>query len=151
MKEINIVRKLALNFREAIERAKASGEQNQFFLKFPQGCCGDASDLLAQYLIKHDISSVYVCGTYYGRTIEERQSHAWLKLNDELIVDITGDQFSNKEVFQYFNESVWCGPLSDFHRLFVINQECKETGLESLGKESQERLSNIYQIICKYL
>jgi hypothetical protein len=33
-------------------------------------CCGDTSDLLAQYLLDKDIKADYVCGTYWGKTDE---------------------------------------------------------------------------------
>ena len=46
---------LVYEFRAAIDQANAQGEFafDQFFLRFPCGCCGDASELLAQYLLEH--------------------------------------------------------------------------------------------------
>lgn len=34
---------------------------------------GDTSDLLAQYLLDKDIKADYVCGTYWGKTDENRK------------------------------------------------------------------------------
>ena len=51
------IKLLAKRFRDAIECAKENGERDNlhFFLKFPRGCCGDASDLLAKYLSKIEL------------------------------------------------------------------------------------------------
>jgi hypothetical protein len=51
----------------AIEKVKEAGEfETDFsFSKFPSACCGDASDLLAQYLLENGIKSTYVCGNRY--------------------------------------------------------------------------------------
>ena len=134
----------------AIEIAKDAGEfDNDFaFPRFPKGCCGDTSDLLAEYLAQHDIYTYYVCGQ------KGTQSHAWLvlvntvtvttdnsdadrkykslisvynedndvmllrkyyNLKDAIIIDITGDQFTNQKCFLYYNIPVYVGFLDDFH------------------------------------
>ena len=49
------------------------------FRRFPHGCCGDTSCLLAEYLRLNGIETVYVCGSDKG------QSHAWLVVNDGTI------------------------------------------------------------------
>jgi hypothetical protein len=53
-------------FRQAIEAAKENGEfiRDIVFRDFPSGCCGDASDLLAEYLLHDDIKTKYICGSY---------------------------------------------------------------------------------------
>lgn len=48
--------KLVTEFRKAIERAKNNNEQGEFFRKFPTGQCGNASDMLAQYLLDNGYS-----------------------------------------------------------------------------------------------
>ena len=133
--ELDKIKVLATSFRGAIEIAKDAGEfDNDFaFPRFPKGCCGDTSDLLAEYLAQHDIYTYYVCGQ------KGTQSHAWLvlvntvtvttdnsdadrkykslisvynedndvmllrkyyNLKDSIIIDITGDQFTNQKCFQ---------------------------------------------------
>ena len=49
--ELDKIKVLATSFRGAIEIAKDAGEfDNDFaFPRFPKGCCGDTSDLLAEY------------------------------------------------------------------------------------------------------
>lgn len=53
------IKLLAEKFRIAIEFAKANDEKDtlDFFQRFPLGCCGDASDLLAQYLSDNGIKT----------------------------------------------------------------------------------------------
>lgn len=48
---------LANKFREALDLARDSGEFDRdiSFYDFPRGCCGDASDLLAQFLLEHGV------------------------------------------------------------------------------------------------
>jgi hypothetical protein len=64
--------------------------------RFPAGCCGIVSEVLAEAIRRQfGISGVYVCGTRYddGR----HNSHAWLEV-DGLIIDITADQFDRPPV-----------------------------------------------------
>jgi hypothetical protein len=103
MKEIyidsicNNCKVLATKYRYAIDKALVKGEfiNDSSFDRFPLGCCGDASDLLAQYLLDNGINTYYVCGNYYSKDYItwNTQSHAWLMTEDRIIIDITGDQF----------------------------------------------------------
>lgn len=48
------IERLVNQFRDAIDMARDSGDFDKdiSFYKFPRGCCGDASDLLAQFLLE---------------------------------------------------------------------------------------------------
>lgn len=50
MKDIN---RWVNKFREALDIARVAGEFDKdcSFNKFPSGCCGDVSDLLAQFFV----------------------------------------------------------------------------------------------------
>ncbi|MCD7919851.1 MAG: hypothetical protein LUG45_07235 [Clostridiales bacterium] len=74
----NTIRELAVKFRNAIEKACDKGLfANDTFNRFPRGCCGDTSYLLAEYFCENGIESIYVNGTdAYG------QGHAWLVIKD---------------------------------------------------------------------
>ncbi len=71
---------LANRFRNYIECARDDGVfSNDIFDMFPNNCCGDASCLLAQFLLEENIQTLYVWGDFEGQT------HAWLVLKDERI------------------------------------------------------------------
>ncbi len=111
-KEREIIDILVSNFRRAIETAKYNNEQEEFFRKFPNGQCGHASDILAQYLIDNGICPVkYVNGTYYGDDFNDKWSHTWLVVED-LIIDITSDQFKYHKEPLKNNIPVYVGPTT---------------------------------------
>ena len=88
-------------FRSAIELC----ERNQLpitFHNFPGGSCGDAALLLAKYLEELGFGRFdYMLGQRAGH------SHAWLQ-REELIVDITGDQFEDMPYSVFVEtESTW--------------------------------------------
>lgn len=145
---------LVYEFRAAIDQANAQGEFafDQSFLRFPCGCCGDASELLAQYLLEHGIRSTYVCGNRYFDDPEEgTQSHAWLRV-DGLIIDITGDQFCDRISYYNYDQRVYIGPGDAFHDLFYVNKRDihEFNGIDNYSSTCQYRLSKLYGIIRKY-
>ena len=90
------VKELSTSFREAIENVDI-GKLTvcdltvcDFFRDFPRGRCGDASELLAKYLLENGIKAIYVSGVNGERT------HAWLEYCD-YIIDITADQFKEND------------------------------------------------------
>lgn len=149
------IKGLVNQFRNAINAAKDAGEfDNDFsFCRFPRGCCGDASCLLAQYLLKNDIKTYYVCGTYRDDITESIQSHAWLQTIDQTIIDITGDQFWNDLEFFNYNISVYIGKGDRFHRLFKVEERNirESVNLDDLGRICQPRLKQLYAKILKYI
>lgn len=149
------IQKLVTDFRRAIDAANANGEFDKDFSfnRFPRGCCGDASDLLGEYLLEKDIQSIYVCGNRYFDDPEEgTQSHAWL-LVDDMIADITGDQFSDRLIYYNYDIPGYYGPMDDFHRLFdVEDRDVRKTvHLVELGGFCYPRLKDLYGKINKYL
>lgn len=108
---------LALKFRKALEQASLAGEfdNDSVVGKFPVAWCGVASSLLAKYLFDHGIYTYEVSGTNYT----DHQSHMWLQLLNGDIVDITGDQFKNKVIYNNYSMEVYVGPMDDFHKLFI--------------------------------
>lgn len=152
MKEIE---QLATKFRTAIDLALESGEfdSDSTFCRFPRACCGDTSDLLAQYLLRNGFKVDYVCGMYWGEPNENGQSHAWLMVDDYIIIDITGDQFKEKATFLNYDKSVYVGEMDAFHNLFVVEDRDvhEHHGLDSLGSFCLPRLWNLYRKILKYI
>ncbi len=106
-----------LRIRDLVERFRAAIEECDFkllpiaFREFPSGSCGDAALILAKYLKENGQEGfVYVCGMRDGH------SHAWLQ-RDDLIVDITGDQFSDN------HDPVCVSRGSAWHAEFEIDRE----------------------------
>ena len=72
------------------------------------------------------ISIYYVIGEFYIK--RDLQTHAWLEILDNnsphdlpeysYIVDITGDQFKDKEIFLYNDITVYVGYANDFYQLW---------------------------------
>lgn len=147
------VEELANIFRTAIELAAEADEADSlgFFNRFPLGCCGDTSDLLAEYLLENKIVTKYVSGTYYyGETSYESQNHAWLLLDEEIIVDITGDQFKNNLKLLHYDKKVYVGHKNDFYDLFEVSPF--RDIYEYVGSPlSTERLKRLYEIIKRYI
>ena len=136
-------------------------DQDSVMKSFPHGCCGDMSDLLGEYLLNHGVSDLwYVCGTHYPETgdseydFENRQSHAWITMGNPLkkgsiIIDITANQFSEKEEYHYYNKRVFIGKMDYLHSLFEVDQrDCRRfEGLKSYDELIQGRLYNLYSTI----
>ncbi len=78
----NEIRKKALEFRGLIESAQhAKLFRGDTLDNFPNGCCGDASDLLAQYLKKYGVDTIYV--HYFDR--KDSGGHSWLVVKDNRV------------------------------------------------------------------
>ena len=152
MKDIKV---LVKQFRDAIDLARDAGEfyMDYSFRQFPCGCCGDTSDLLAQFLLENDIRTYYVCGTYRGGSLENFQTHAWLLTDNKTIIDITGDQFKYSPELLNYNKPVYVGREDNFHRLFEVEDRSthENMGLDALGSMCQPRLKDLYSKIVKYI
>ncbi len=75
------IEKLAQRFRDAIESAKHDHafDKSSCFTNFPTGCCGNTSYLLAEYLLRAGIATIWVSLN------RNDGSHAWLVLKDRRV------------------------------------------------------------------
>lgn len=71
-------------FRAALEQG---GLSSTTFRAFPKGACGDAAELLGQYLRDSGLGEWTYCSG-----VQANHSHAWLE-RDGVVVDATADQF----------------------------------------------------------
>lgn len=129
-------------------------EFDSVFREFPHACCGEACDLLSQYLIDNGINTFYVCGTYRNdKSEDDGQTHAWLETSDRIILDITGDQFKNNKNFLNYSKAIYVGGLDEFHKLFDVEDIDVDvsTGIYSWDGLSVERQWKLYNIIIQHL
>ena len=144
--------KLASTFRNAIDKAYAAKEFDNVppFDRFPYGCCGLISHLLAEFLQNIDIKTFYVSGCRYFQNPWHFQSHAWLKTENDIMIDITGDQFKNNNDFDYYSVPVYVGQINHFLSLFDIEDITVSTGLDVFSVNKALYYS-VYKKIIKYL
>lgn len=151
MKKISKLSELVLSFRNAIENA-INNNENIFNNSFPAGCCGDASDLLSQFLIDNDIGPIiYENRTYYSNNEDNGKAHTWLIVYN-LVVDITGDQFKNLNTPLHNEIPVYIGPKNDFYNIFNYEDGSYHyhNGLNASWSNYHE-LCDWYRIILKYI
>jgi hypothetical protein len=143
---------LVKQFRFAIEKAKQSGERQEFFVKFPRGQCGNASDMLAQFLIDNGIDEIYYeFGVYCCKGPYNSQSHAWLKM-DDLLIDITADQFKDFPPPLTNDTPIYIGPHIPYYDSFNTDKSTihKHYGLD-ISWNNYSELVNNYKTILKYM
>ena len=147
----------ASHFRKAIETAKDEGEFKPKPYKaermngFPIDCCDDTSDLFAHYLFsKFKLVTERVDGSYYNNELNCTCYHSWLLVNN-LIVDLTGDQFDSSSSLKIKAPKVYVGYIDDFHRQFEEVRNVKSCGIDSLGSGCHERMYGLYSAIMNYM
>lgn len=139
---IQLIKNKANIFRNAIDAAKEDYKflEHQLMRRFPQGCCGIVCCLLAKYLFDEDICEKinYVNGTsYYGDG--DSQAHTWLQL-DDIIIDITGDQFKYYSLPLKNTNRVYVGKTNEFYESFDVYI----TGVCEFRKHSYELNNGSY-------
>ncbi len=147
---------LAHRFRRGIEIVHQQELLCTFpFSNFPNACCGDVPELLAQYMIDNGVDRFAkletVYGTYRFDNFDGIYGHQWLEV-DGIIVDICADQKQFKQSNIFPQDAViacFVGTKSDFHSLFEDDpvQRRSFNGLIGLGKDAYERMKPIYDTI----
>ncbi len=150
------ISQLVMQFRNAIESAQRNGETDklEFFKRFPRGCCGNASNFLGHFLLQYGIETYYIWGSCRSSNIAEgSQTHAWLLLEDDTIIDITGDQFKDNAHFFNYSRPVYIGKTDEFHKLFncETRNKRKSVPIEELYIMDSQMFSEMYNQIIKYL
>jgi hypothetical protein len=116
------ISEIALTFRKAILKAKYNMKFNSRdrMSNFPDGCCDDSCDLLAHYLFTaYGIHTKQGNGIYRDNNPYNTTNHAWLVMNDGIIIDITADQF---KFFSEYTEGIYVGKKIAFYRRLENNQ-----------------------------
>lgn len=137
---------IATAFRSAIIDAKCNRKfsERDRMNNFPEGCCDDACDLLAYYLrIIYGIYTRQCSGVYQDNDYYNTTNHAWLIMDDNTIIDITGDQF---KYCAGYVEEVYVGKENSFYKRLKDKQI-----YENYDITQDDRLWNDYQIILNYI
>ena len=149
------------HFRNAIDIAKHNDEFAGIspFNNFPYDCCDIACDLLAQYLSEIGIATHQVnCASKY----DESWHHVWLETSDNILIDITGDQFVGRiSQLRENPKSVYVREKGQIHEIFCLKREVESNTIFTDENEftffnrqpspRQEKLIQLYEIICHYL
>ena len=110
------------------------------FRCFPKGSCGDTCLILAKYLKDSDLG---IFNYILAKDNQNYSTHAWLKQN-QIIVDITADQFNN------IQQKVIVNTNSNWHEKFYIESETP-ADLERYDRYTQAELLDCYYKIRKYI
>ena len=144
--KIQDIYNIAASFRSAIIEAKYNQKfsHKDRMSNFPGGCCDDSCDLLAYYLYTvYKIRTKQCVGKYYDDNPYNTTGHAWLIMDDDTIIDITGDQF---KYFAGYAEEVYVGKENLFYkRLEDIRS------YDNYDITQDNRLWDDYQIILDYM
>jgi len=108
--------------------------------------------LLGRYLLEQaGVRSWYTSGEVSS------ESHVWLTLEDDDIVDITGDQYKDRSGSLYYDLPVYVGKMDAFHSQFRLNGDPVEITPNDwtpdfLGENRIQRKKRIaYETILKYI
>ena len=115
------IRFLAETFRQAIENyIDTHTPITQLLLHFPRGNCLLTSGFLQKFLFENGIETDLLLEQSVCR--EDMETHSWLLFNDEIIIDITGDEFKARNDKYKYDIPVYVGPMDSFHKLFTIDR-----------------------------
>lgn len=154
------IKRLANNFRNAIDTAFEKGElrKDPLFSRFPNECCDLTCDLLGQYLLENGIETHQINGVYRH---DRSWHHVWLITNNNVIIDITEDQFLGKISSVKTFRNVHVGAEGEVQKQFDQNRRYEENtnfvdpneflGFAGQPNVRQRTLIELYRIICQYL
>lgn len=98
--DIENIYQLSKTFREVLDEISKEKLYHRLsvFEYFPRGCCGYASNLLAEYLEDNGVLKQKI-QLVNGESFEHQYTHYWLMINEKYFLDITADQFNGKNYF----------------------------------------------------
>ena len=137
---------IAADFCSAIMEAKCNRQfgWRDRMSNFPNGCCDDTCDLLAYYLFTtYNIHTRQCVGRHCDNNLSDTTGHAWLIMDNNIIIDITGDQF---KYYARYSEKVYVGKENSFYKKLEDKQI-----QENYDITQDDRLWNDYQVILSYM
>ena len=155
-----MILQLATRFRIAIENACENDEFNKYypFNKFPYDCCDMTCELLAEFFHEHNIHTILVNGKHIDC---QTWHHIWLQTDNNIVIDITCDQFNGENGFSDNFPKVHVGNKLQVHDKFsfqinneermFFNDNSTFSGFQGISNKREKDLQIMYKIIKKYL
>ena len=138
------IEELVVKFRMAIDEAKDESrfDKDQRFTNFPRGLFDNG----------YRKKITYVSATFYDLELEN-PPHAWLVIEDDIVLDITGDQFRWYPEPLRFEEPVYVGPYNKFYNAFEeqLREECGDCRIDNIQYHSFMSRQELYDVICEYI
>ena len=110
----------ALEVRNYLVTAKKPDRPRKCLNRFPAGCCGFASKLLLQWLYyEEQLAGGFGVNGSFPNPIDPEwpSTHFWLEV-DDLIIDITADQFDDFKIPIYIStDRTWHAQFENVRRL----------------------------------
>jgi len=152
---IQEIQEMAFRFRQAADNAFRHGAfgPNYPFNNFPHECCDDMCDLFGQLLLEKEVLIFKVHGIYRYDNWTHQYPHVWLKLEDDIIIDLTGDQYKNDPIMLNYDLSCYVGKGNCLYSLFPKEEQTSYPyyGINSYGdSNTRKRLWKLYDIILDF-
>ena len=144
--EIKDLEKIAFGVRQKIEDQLIKTEYLKPELThFPESSCEVSTQILGLYLKIKGVENVVACrGKRTNPNKSGEQTHVWLIVNDNIIMDITSDQFSDS------SSKVFVGENSKFHSTF-LSVEQRKISEEALARRAGMGYEEFFQAVIKNL
>lgn len=139
--QVSELKTVATLMREMIENVVSESTYVDIELqRFPSGACEVSSVILGLYLKeKYDVNVVQSVGKRPSPECEySENNHVWLTVNENVVVDITADQFDD------FSSKVFVGRNSAFHDTFEV-YDTRPVDFSYLSRRGSEGYGGIYK------
>ncbi len=138
---LTLLRTVALAFRRGFMNADLSNAPGAL-PHFPDGCCNWGSYMMGHFLkYEQRLKPFEVIGERFAP--DGTDQHSWLRV-DEIIVDITSDEFPDSEA------PVIVGLSSEWHKNWEVvqtNPIQKIQTFDRIGGRGTIRVSEIYELV----
>ena len=153
--DLEEIKKLAFKFRQAADDAFEYGAfgSNYPFNNFPHECCDDMCDLFGQLLFEIEVPIFKVHGIYRYDNWEHQYPHVWLTLENNTIIDLTGDQYKDDPIMFNYDKPCYVGEENCFYKLFSKRERKSYAyyGINNYSDEKQrKRLWKLYDVILSF-
>lgn len=154
--DITEITQLAQQFRQAIDDGFEWGVFGEEFpfSNFPHECCDDVCDLFGELLIKHNVRVTQVFGIYRYNNWDKQYSHVWLQLDDNTIIDLTGDQYKEDPIMLNYDNPCYIGKPNALHQLFPKEEITYRPfmGIDAYSDEkTRKRLWRLYRNVMSFM